>query len=153
MAALAACALVPVDAWASCAACSCSASTNNLAFGTYNPSSSTPTRTTANVSVNCFSFLVLMFGTVDLSLSAGTAGVATTRTLANGTSRLNYNVYQDNANATIWGGGGVGGLLENLTISGLLSYTASRTAYGTIPARQWVKPGVYTDTLIVTVSY
>lgn len=153
LAVLAAGLVPPAPAMATCAVCSCSTSVTNLNFGTYNPTSSTATTANATVSVNCFSVLVLMIGTVDVALSAGGSGVATSRKMVNGNSQLSYNAYQDNAYATVWGSGGAGGLLETLTISGLFTYNANRTVYGRIPARQWVRPGVYTDTLVVTVSY
>ncbi|MDF8332745.1 spore coat protein U domain-containing protein [Novosphingobium cyanobacteriorum] len=144
---------LPGPAKASCAACSCSASATNLNFGTYDPARSTPTQATSSVSVNCFSFIVLMVGTIDIGLTAGTSGTATTRTLANGTSRLNYNVYEESALINIWGGLGNGGLLETLSIAGLLTYTKQLTAYGSIPPRQWVKPGTYSDSVVVTVMF
>jgi spore coat protein U-like protein len=146
-------AALPRPALASCAACTCSASTTSLNFGTYDPASSTPTLATSSVSVNCFSFVVLMVGTIDIGLTSGASGTATTRALMNGTSRLNYNLYEESARTTIWGGLGSGGQLETLTIGGLLTYTKQLTAYGSIPARQWVKPGTYSDSVVVTVMF
>lgn len=146
-------AAIPAPAVAGCLACSCSASTTNLNFGTYNPANSTPTQTTSTVTVGCFSILVLMVGTLDVGLSAGTSGTAAARTLANGTSRLNYNIYQENARSTVWGGLSAGGLLQTLSINGVLTYTRNITAYGSIPARQWVKPGTYSDNIVVTIIY
>jgi len=145
-------ALAPTDARANCAACSCSVSTTNLNFGTYNPTSSTPTNASGNVSVNCFSLLVLMFGTVDVTVSAGSSGVAASRKMANGTSQLSYNIYRDAALTSLLGTAGSGQGIS-LSINGLLSYTTSHAVYGSIPARQWVKAGTYSDSLVVTVSY
>lgn len=146
-------AALPAPAVAGCPACSCSTSTTNLNFGMYNPANSTPTQTTSTVTVSCFSILVLMVGTLDVGLTAGTSGTAAARTLANGTSRLNYNIYQENARTTVWGGLGTGGMLQTLSINGLLTYTKNITAYGSIPARQWVNPGTYSDNIVVTIIY
>lgn len=146
-------ALTPMPAVAGCAACSCSVSATSLSFGTYNPTATTPTQASSNVTINCFSLLILMFGTIDIGLSAGTSGTATQRTLANGTARLNYNVYGDTARSTIWGGLGSGGTLETVSINGLLSYTRAVPAYGSIPAGQWVQPGTYSDSLVVTIVF
>lgn len=144
---------IPSPALAGCVACSCSTSATNLNFGTYNAASPSPALATANITVNCFSLLVLMVGTVDVALSAGASGTATQRTLVNGTSRLNYNVYQDGARTAILGGLGVGGAVRTLSINGLLTYATTLTAYGSIPERQWVKAGTYSDTVVVTIIY
>lgn len=143
----------PSPALAQCAACSCSVSATNLNFGTYNPTTVTPTTANANIGISCFSILVLMVGTIDVSLSAGSSGSVTSRTLKRGTSTLNYNVYQDASYSTLLGLGGSNGSLLPISISGLLTYNTNRTAYGRIPARQWVAAGTYTDSLVVTLAF
>lgn len=143
----------PMPANAQCGACSCSVSTNNLSFGTYNPTNASAVTANTNVNVSCFSLLVLMFGSLDISLSAGSSGTVTARKLVNGASTMDYNVYKDSTYSTVLGAGGAGGSLLSLNISGLLTFNTSQTVYGKIPAGQWVKPGTYTDNLVITISY
>ncbi|WP_404480333.1 spore coat U domain-containing protein [Novosphingobium sp. BL-52-GroH] len=138
---------------AGCLVCLCSVSTTPLSFGTYNPASATPNAATATVTANCISVSVPMNASVDLSLSAGTSGTASGRQLANGAARLNYNIYQDNGYATIWGNGSNGGQLQTMMINNLLNFNASKTAYGRIPARQYPKPGAYSDSIVVTFTF
>ena len=138
---------------AGCVVCICTVSTTSLAFGTYNPGSAVPTTATATVNANCISVSVPMQATVDLSLSAGTSGNAAARQMSSGTARLSYNIYQDSGYATVWGNGSNGGQLQTMTINNLLSFTATKTAYGRIPARRFPKPGAYSDSIVVTFTF
>lgn len=154
MTALAAAMVTPTPAWAAgCTVCICGMSTTALNFGTYNPGSSTAQTATATITVNCISITLPINTAVDLSLSAGTSGTAAAREMANGTSRLAYNIFQDAGYATIWGNGSNGGQGQSLSIVNSLNYTANRTAYGRIPANQYVRAGSYTDPIIVTFTF
>lgn len=143
----------PVQAAGGCVVCLCTVSTTSLSFGTYNPSLGAAKAATATVNANCVSVSVPMNATVDLSLSAGTSGTASGRQMANGAARLNYNIYQDSAYATIWGNGSNGGQLQTMTIANLLTFNATRTAYGRIPVNQYVKAGAYSDSVVVTFTF
>jgi spore coat protein U-like protein len=144
---------VPVSAAGGCTVCLCTVSTTALGFGTYNPNTLAATTATATISANCISISVPMNATVDLALSAGTSGTAAARQLAYGTARLGYNIYQDAGYATIWGNGSNGGQIQTMTITDLLSFGTTKTAYGRIPARQYAKAGPYTDSVVVTFTF
>lgn len=139
-------------AQAACLLCTCSASAGNIAFGNYDPSSGTARDANATVAVSCFA-PAFIIGSVDIALSAGQSGAATTRKLAKGTDMLNYNVYSDAAHLSILGTGSGGTSLLQLSVSGILNFGSSTTVYGRIPARQWVRAGAYADTLTVTITY
>ncbi|PNU01920.1 Csu type fimbrial protein [Novosphingobium guangzhouense] len=144
----------PVSAQAAgCTVCICSISVTSLNFGTYNPANSAPTTATASATANCISVTLAMNATVDFALSAGTSGNAAARQMANGTARLNYNIYQDAGYTTVWGNGSNGGTAQSMQIVNLLSFTGTKTAYGRIPAKQYVKTGVYSDSIIVTFTF
>lgn len=147
--------LVPTAAAdaAGCLVCICSVSTTNLSFGTYNPAGSSPTTATATVSASCISVSIPMNASVDLALSAGTSGNAAARQMANGTARLNYNIYQDAGYATVWGNNSNGGSSQSMLINNLLNFNATKTAYGRIPAHQYVKTGAYSDSIVVTFTF
>lgn len=144
---------LPASAAGGCAVCLCTVSTTNLGFGTYNPNTLAATTATATISANCISISVPMNATVDLGLSAGTSGTAAARQLGFGAARLGYNIYQDAGYATIWGNGSNGGQIQTMTITNLLNFSATKTAYGRIPARQYAKAGAYTDSVVVTFTF
>ena len=146
-------ALVPTPSVAACSSCSCSVSTGNLSFGTYNASNNSPTAANATVTITCFSLQIPTNPSASVGISGGTSGVPLNRQMASGASRLSYNIYQDAAHTTVWGTGGSNGATQTATLSGLLIYSASLTAYGLIPKNQYVKAGAYTDALVVTITY
>ncbi|MEO0032386.1 MAG: hypothetical protein RIS94_2144 [Pseudomonadota bacterium] len=152
LAAALAAAFAATPARAACVLCSCSANAANIAFGSYDPSSATPRDANANLTVSC-STLVSILGSVDVALSAGQSGIASTRKMAKGTDTLTYYVYDDAAHTVILGTGSGGTNLLQLSIAGIISISTSATLYGRIPARQWVRAGAYADTLTVTVTY
>jgi spore coat protein U-like protein len=61
---------------------------------------------------------------------------------------LNYNLYTTASRTTVWGDG-TGG---TSTLNGL-AFGATHTVYATVPARQNVRVGQYTDNIIVTLTF
>ena len=135
-----------------CTLCSCSVTTSNASFGTYNPTSPAPTDTSGTVTVNCTG-LVSLFGSVDITASAGASGNLAQRTMKQGTNALNYNLYVDATRTIVFGNGTAGTQKITTPLNGLLIFGQSATFYGRIPARQWTKSGTYSDTIIVTITY
>lgn len=153
----AACLLSPTIALAQVAV-SCSVSSSALVFGDYDPSQPTASDIQGSISVTCNYLLALGTATVayQISLSPGSGSYAQRRMSATGNTLL-YNLYTDAAGSQIWGDGSAG----TATISdsyqlgfGLLgSKTVAYPVYGRIPARQMVPSSVYTDSVVVTVTY
>ena len=69
-----------------------------------------------------------------------------------GASRLSYNLYADPALLSVWGDDTAGSITQIVTEPVLFGNLAF-TAYGRVPPGQFVTPGVYSDTIIVTVTY
>ncbi len=138
---IAAALFAPAPANADCVQCSCGIETSGLVFGPYNPRRPT-SGSVATVRVTCdgdSGYLIKM--------SAGSSGTPTGRTLHNGASILNYNLYKDAGRSMIWGDGAAGQ-------TGLMgSGTANYNVYGAIFGGQAPLVGVYTDTLILSVEY
>lgn len=111
-----------------------------------------PVTATTTISVRCTNGARYAVG-----LSAGTnAGTSfSQRLLANGTNSLQYNLYVSNAYSSVWGDGSSG----TSVISGISSgfgNAVSLTVYGELPdnvANQGAVPGVYTDTILVVMTY
>src|SRR5690349_8461784 len=77
----------------------CLVTATNMAFGNYDPTSSSATDATSNINVTCTP------GTLyNVGLNAGsTAGATvTTRKMLNGVTPLNYSLYSNSGRSTNW---------------------------------------------------
>lgn len=133
-------------------ASSCTVSASPLSFGTYQPGQGNASASTT-LAVRC-----TRGAPFSVALNAGIGGgTVTQRLMSMGASRLQYNLYTTAAHTTVWGDGtqstatvsGVGrGLMNGAQIT--------HTVYGQVPdtaANVDLAPGLYTDTITVTVSY
>lgn len=135
-----------------CTLCTCSATAPDINFGTYNPLNATAKTSNATVAVNCTG-LISLLGSVDIAVSSGLSGVIGDRTMKKGTDVLHYNLYTDAGLTSIAGNGSGGTGLISRVLSGLLAFNTSAVIYGKVPAQQWVAPGTYSDTVVVTITY
>jgi spore coat protein U-like protein len=115
-----------------------------LAFGTY---SGAQTDATAVVTVTCTNSTPY---TVGLNAGTSAAATVTTRKMTGGAGVfLSYGLFTDAARTLNWGT-----TVGTDTVSGVGSGSPQPiTVYGRVPAAQYVAPGVYTDTIIATVTY
>lgn len=155
LAAISLLAVVPSPVQAACngAGCSCSAATTNVSFGNYDPTSPSDLDSSGTVTVSC-SMLAAAVGSFTVDLSPGTSGSYTQRTLNNGPSALNYNLFVDPARSQIWGNGT--GSTQHQSYSWLVSVlnvSQNFTVYGRVFGAQNVPAATYSDTIIVTVNY
>lgn len=125
--------------------CTIGAATVN--FGNYNFLDSSPDTTTGSVLVTC-----LLATSFSISLSAGSSGTFAPRTMKSGTSALNYNLYTDASHAIVWGDGTSGTQVVSGSIN-LLLLPFTATVYGAAPAQQNVGVGVYTDSIVETITF
>ena len=147
--------LISAPAQAACnplALCSCTVTTTGVSFGTYNPVSSTANESTGIVRVRCI-LLAELAGSFTIDLSSGVSGSYMQRTLRNGASSLNYNLYTTAARNQIWGDGTGGSARITRNFAALLLVDDSVTVYGQILAGQNVRAATYSDTITVTVTY
>ena len=136
----------------------CTVTAAGVAFGTYMPLAPTALLGTGTIVVVCQ--VNSHRNTITVALSPGTSGSFTTRTMTTtiGTTAypLNYNLYMNAANTTIWGDGTGGSLLDNVTLTrtgGNNTITTNLTVYGAVAAAQDPAAGTYTDSITVTVNY
>jgi spore coat protein U-like protein len=130
----------------------CTVSASGLAFGVYNPFASTATDATGTVTLSCS--IVSGLGGYTIRLGTGGSGSYAGRRMSSGSAILPYQLYLDAAHSQIWGDGTSG----SSTVSGvdnipLLGGTSIHQVYGRIAARQVASPGLYTDVIVVTVTY
>lgn len=132
----------------------CNVSATGVAFGTYNPTNSSPTDATGNVHVFCTVLLVSVLAQTNISLSTGGSGTYSPRKMSSGANLLDYNLYQEASHTTVWGDGtgGTAIITDNVLIA-VLGTSIDHTIYGRLPANQFVVAGNYSDTITVTVEF
>lgn len=149
-------------AWAASAhaGADCSVATVGLNFGAYDQVTPQPDDVATSVTVTCV-YVAPGATNVNYTLSVSNglnASSPALRRMAAGTSRLNYNVYDDPARTQTWGSGTGGTVVASgsMTVGpgvGNGTRTATHVIYGRVPALQDVVPGNYLDTLLLTLSY
>lgn len=149
--------VLPQPASALCTVlCSCSVSTSPVAFGVYNPLSSSSVDAIGNVRVTCGGVLGLL---VPYSIALNKGSYSTNfspRQMASSTNRLNYDLYTTNARSIIWGDatGSTQIIPDSITIVVLGGTANDHAIYGRIPGSQSaIPPGSYSDSVTVTVTY
>ena len=130
---------------------SCTVSANPLGFGSYQPGhGAVSARTTLAVLCSRGAPFVV-------ALDAGTAGSMAQRLMTMGTAGLQYNLYTTPAHTTVWGDGTQSTATVSGVGRGLMSGAAiTQTVYGQVPdapANVDLAPGLYSDTITVTVTY
>jgi len=129
----------------------CSASTSNINFGTYN-TIDTINLPASNITVTCFALFATVDPAVQLSVGSGTYAA---RTMSGSTGYiLDYNLYTNSSYTDIFGNGTSGtgdetGGSQNLLFS---SYTYEFPVYAQLPGGQNVAPGTYTTSQAITVT-
>lgn len=119
----------------------------DMAFGSYNPTSGTPTDATAAINVTCTSGTSF---TVGLNSGVGSGATVSARKMTSGVNHLNYALYRDTSRTLNWGeSAGVD------TPSAIVASSSASvlTVYGRISAQQNVPAANYSDTITVTVTY
>lgn len=89
--------------------------------------------------------------TYTISLNGGTANAApTARKMAKGAETVTYGLYKDSNRLQPWGDANTPGS----TVAGTGTGTGQLlTVYGRVPPQTTPSPGVYTDTVVVTLTY
>lgn len=133
------------DAWSQ----SCTVSTIAVNFGSYIISDAAPSDATGNVDVTCDPGIPY---TVKLDAGQNSGGGFNPRKmqLSDGVDTLNYNLYRDSAKTEVWGDGTGNTYVQTRVGSG---GTAHLTVYGSVPAGQNVRAGLYTDAVTVILEW
>lgn len=147
---------LPLPASALCPLCSCTVNATPVAYGTYDPMSSTPLDSDGSVLFTCGG---LIGGVVSYDITLGKGVYSTNfspRKMSSGINLLDYDLYTSSAYSSIWGDGTAGTqkISGNVTILVLGGTTKNVVVYGRIPGSQSiVKAGVYSDAVVITVTY
>ena len=136
----------------------CTVSATSVAFGSYTPLQPSALIGTGTMTAICT--VDSHKNTLTVDLSSGMSGSFITRTLTTtvGTTTypLNYNLYQDAANTLIWGDGTGGSQADTVTITrhgNNNTITTNVTVYGAVAPAQDPAPGIYTDSITISVNF
>ncbi|ESZ69607.1 MULTISPECIES: spore coat protein U domain-containing protein [unclassified Mesorhizobium] len=126
-------------------AANCLVTTQNIDFGSKGVLTANADAT-GQVSVTCTPSTAYT-----VSLNGGTTGgTPTNRKMSKGAERVTYGLYKDAARSQPWGDAGTPGS----TVAGTGTGTAQAlTVYGRVPPQTTPSAGVYTDTVVVTITY
>lgn len=123
----------------------CTASANQLQFGTYSGAQLTPTTTLATncpASVNSY--------TVGLMTGTGSGATTTTRKLTGPSgATLNYQIFQNSTHTSNWGDTV---LTDTVTEASNTGSNRNPTAFALMGAGQAPTPGSYTDTMTIQIE-
>lgn len=124
----------------------------------YNPGNASPVVANFNFTVGCRLLSIVPLGvltTYTVGLSAGSSGSTTNRAMQGPMgSTLSYSI-TNNANGNIVGLGGASGELlgGTLTILGLTDQNTDYSLRLTVPPRQLVRPGAYSDSVVLELNF
>ena len=129
---------------------SCTVDAPTLDFSTYDPTVGTDTNGTSTITSECTGG-----GSATITMNGGSAVVAGSSDAVplrqmthTDTTKLNYQLYKENARTTIWGNDAASGK----------AFTAvagdnTETVYGSITAGQAASFGAFNDFVVVTLTY
>ena len=134
----------------------CAVSAVGIAFGLYNPLSTSGDAAVGSWTVTCNAVgngSATVAGT--LTLSTGFSGKYSARSMKSGANSLLYNIYLTPAYTQIIGDGSAGTYApsDSGTVTACQIYQVTGNMYGLIAPSQDVPPGSYSDALVVTVTY
>jgi spore coat protein U-like protein len=124
----------------------CNVSATPLSFGSYTATSTS--NSTSIITVACSNTVPYNVG---LNAGTSTGATVTSRAMSGpiGALPLHYDLFQDAARTINWGD-----TVGTDTVSGTGNGSAQTlTVYGQVPSGQGNRPGAYTDTITVTVTY
>ena len=122
---------------------SCQVSTSALSFGTYTGALGLASATLTLTCTDSTSY------NVGLSAGSTTGAAVGKRQMASGTGRLAYALFSDSGRSVNWGE-----TVGTDTVAGRgCGLAQALTLYGRVAAGQLVQPGIYSDTIIATVTY
>ncbi len=129
-------------------ASACLISNGTLAFGVYDPSSSTALNGSTTVTLTCTLGTAYQIG---MAAGAGSGATVSLRKLTSGANTLGYRIYRDSGRTLNWGNTPGTDTLDATSSAVTLANTI--TVYGQIPTGEAVPTGTYADTVAITVTY
>lgn len=131
-------------------AVNCQLTISPLDYGIYSPGDTVSLDVTGNLDLRCAGNA----GSFMVTISPGANGGFSPRQMASGPYLMQYNLYSDPARSQIWGDGtGDTSVVTGSKPANGPPVSFSFPIYGRIFPRQNVSPGLYADSLLVTVIF
>lgn len=127
-----------------------------LAFGNYNPLLNTEVGSTTTINIKCTNTTPITSVALDAGTNGGAVNARTMELAGDSTKKLYYGLYKDLAHTQMWGDGTNSTTMYTGAQGAGLNTNVSFVVYGVIYANAQnlaAKPGAYTDTITVTVTY
>ncbi len=137
----------------------CSVTATGVSFGTYIPNQAMPADSAGSMTIACVKGLLDSLPlTVSYSVDIGRGSSVSysPREMTSGANTLRYNLYRDTSRLSIWGDttGGTSNVTAALQLPAPLgSASVMHNVYSRIFAGQNAVPGIYADSIVVTVAY
>lgn len=126
----------------------CSITAQPLVFGAY--MSDTTLTSSGTVSLTCTALLSLLVS-YSLAAGTGTSGTSSARYMTGASgAHLAYQLYTTSSYSTVWSSAAP---LTGSYLLGVGTVTNNLTFYGRVLAGQYVAPGAYSDSLLLTLTY
>lgn len=130
-------------------ALTCRVTSTSLAFGDYEPMTTVPVDAAGEISVRCRQGP----GTFRVELGPGSSLDQRARSMTGPGSGLAYNLFVDPARLQVWGDGNGGTSVVSQTHQPRGSRTYQISVYGRIEASQDPWPGLYSDSIVISVYF
>lgn len=121
-----------------------------VSFGNYMPATPVPVDSTGRIRVLCIGGG--SGSSYTLSIDSGSSGDTANRIMQFGAGQLAYNLYKDPARTRIWGDG-TGGPTPLVQPANSFFLIRNVPVYGRAFANQDPAPGLYSDTVFVTIEF
>jgi len=138
-----------------CKGCYCSVTATDVNFGTYDALTKPTLYSTGNVTVTCGTDTIGDVMSYEIALDFGKKGKSP-RQMDGGKDALEYNLYTNASHTILWGDGKKYGSVtvpDSYTFTSLCCEVRSYTDYGVLFGGQNVRPGLYSDDIVVEVSW
>lgn len=137
----------------------CSVTATGVSFGSYIPNQAMPADSAGSMTIVCLKGVLDSLPTTvsySIDISRGSSVSYSPREMTSGANTLRYNLYRDALRLSIWGDttGGTSNITGALLLPAPLgSASVTHNVYSRIFAGQNAVPGIYADSIIVTVMY
>lgn len=132
--------------------CSCNVIASDIAFDDFSPLLPEEQTAIGEIEVTCGGVLGLGGGVTIEVLQGQWGSYAARKMRAPSGDTLDYNIYTSGAHAQVWGAGGQA-VVINAGVILLNTWSVSRDMFARIIPNSAMKPGDYTDTVVVRVIW
>lgn len=132
--------------------CSCTIAASDIAFDDFSPLAGGEQTAVGEIDVTCGGVLGLGGGVTIEVLQGQWGNYAARKMRAPSGDTIDYNIYTSGAHSQVWGAGGQA-VVINAGVILLNTWSVSRDMHARVIANPAMKPGDYSDTVVVRVIW